>query len=86
MIAVATLEASQKVSGTRQALTFMLCLSTLGTGLLYVVMEGGLARFQPVVFAVVVTGGLYFIFREPEAGFVRLGLIEERIKRQQGAG
>jgi hypothetical protein len=66
-IAVATLEASQQVSGTRQALTFMLYLSTLGTGLLYVVMEGELARFQPAVFAVVVAGGLHFVFREPES-------------------
>jgi len=115
LIAVATLEASQQVSGTRQALTFMLYLSTLGTGLLYVVMEGALARFQPAVFAIVVTGGLHFVFREPEAaeyeslqpieddqedepaaepegawyaqdGFARLGLIEKKIKRQQGAG
>jgi len=66
LIAVATMEASQQVSGIRQALTFMLYLSTLGTGLLYVVMEGELARFQPGVFATVVTGGLYFVFREPE--------------------
>lgn len=115
LLAVATMEASQQVSGTRQALIFMLYLSTLGTGLLYVVMEGELARFQPAVFAIVVTGGLYFVFREPEAsegqlpqqldqvykdepaeqpdeveydeaGFVRLRLIEERLKRQHGAG
>ncbi len=32
LIAVATLEASQHVSGTRQALSFMLYLSALGTG------------------------------------------------------
>jgi hypothetical protein len=114
LIGLATMEASQQVSGTRQALTFMMYLSTLGTGLLYVVMEGDLARFQPGVFAVVVSGGLHFVFKEPESldhesrrpsepehddepatqiedrryrqtGFVRLGLIEERIKRQQEA-
>ncbi len=66
LIAVATLEASQHVSGTRQALSFMLYLSALGTGLLYVVMEGELARFQPAVFSLVLTGGLHFVFREPE--------------------
>ena len=67
MIGLATMEASQQVSGTRQALTFMLYLATLGTGLLYVVMEGELARFQPGVFAIVLTGGLHFVFRDPES-------------------
>jgi hypothetical protein len=66
LLAIATLEASQHVSGTRQALSFMLYLSTLGTGLLYVVMEGELARFQPAVFAIVLAGGLHFVFREPD--------------------
>jgi hypothetical protein len=66
LLAIGTLEASQHVSGTRQALSFMLYLSTLGTGLLYVVMEGELARFQPAVFAIVLAGGLHFVFREPE--------------------
>lgn len=67
LLAIGTLEASQHVSGTRQALWFMLYLSTLAIGLLYVVMEGELARFQPAVFAIVVTGGLHFVFREPNA-------------------
>lgn len=65
-LAIGTLEAAQHVSGTRQALTFMLYLSTLGTGLLYVAMQGELARFQPGVFAVVLAGGLHFVFRETE--------------------
>lgn len=65
-LAIGTLEAAQHVSGTRQALTFMLYLSTLGTGLLYVAMQGELARFQPAVFAVVLSGGLHFVFRETE--------------------
>ncbi len=67
LMAIGTLEASQRVSGTRQALSFMLYLSTLGTGLLYVVMEGELARFQPAVFAIVLAGGVHFVFREPES-------------------
>jgi hypothetical protein len=67
LLAIVTLEASQHVSGSRQALSFMLYLSVLGVGLLYIVMEGGLARFQPAVFAVVVTGGLHFVFREPDS-------------------
>lgn len=66
VLAVGTLEASQHVSGNKQALSFMLYLSALGTGLLYVVMEGALARFQPAVFAIVLTGGLHFVFRETE--------------------
>ena len=67
LMAIGTMEASQQVSGTRLVLSFMLYLSSLGTGLLYVVMEGELARFQPAVFAIVITGGLYFVFRETEA-------------------
>jgi hypothetical protein len=66
LLAIGSLEASLQVSGTKMALSFMLYLSTLGTGLLYVVMEGELARFQPAVFAIVVAGGLYFVFRERE--------------------
>ena len=61
-----TLEASLHVSGNKQALSFMLYLSALGTGMLYVLMEGALARFQPAVFALVLTGGLHFVFRERE--------------------
>ena len=49
LITLGTLEASLHVSETRLALSFMLYLSALGTGLLYVVMEGALARFQPAV-------------------------------------
>ncbi len=67
LMAIGTMEASQQVSGTRLVLSFMLYLSSLGTGLLYVVMEGELARFQPAVFAIVITGGLYFDFRETES-------------------
>ncbi len=67
LMAIGTLEASHHVSGTRQALSFMLYLSTLGTGLLYVVMEGELARFQPAVVAIVLAGGLHFVFREQES-------------------
>ena len=67
LMAIGTMEASQQVSGTRLVLSFMLYLSSLGTGLLYVVMEGELARFQPAVFAIVITGGLYFVFRETKS-------------------
>ena len=66
LMAAGTLEASLHVSGNKLAASFMLYLSALGTGLLYVVMEGALARFQPLVFAVVVAGGLHFVFRERE--------------------
>ena len=67
LMAAVTLEASLQVSGNRLVLSFMLYLSTLGTGLLYVVMEGALARFQPAVFAIVLAGGLHFVFRERDA-------------------
>ena len=66
-MATATLEASLHVSGNKLALSFMMYLSALGTGLLYVVMEGALARFQPAVFAIVIAGGLHFVFRERRA-------------------
>jgi hypothetical protein len=66
LLAVAALEASLRITGKRQALPFMLYLASLGTGLLYVLMEGALARFQPAVFAAVLIGGLHFIFRETE--------------------
>lgn len=64
LLTLGTLEASLHVSGDKLALSFMLYLSSLGTGLLYVVMEGALARFQPAVFMTVVMGGLHFVFRE----------------------
>jgi len=64
LVTLGTLEASLHVSGDKLALSFMLYLSSLGTGLLYVVMEGALARFQPAVFTVVVMGGLHFVFRD----------------------
>ena len=67
MMAAGTLEASLHVSGNKLAASFMLYLSALGTGLLYVVMEGALARFQPLVFAIVLAGGLHFVFRERNA-------------------
>jgi hypothetical protein len=86
LMAIGTLEASQHVSGTRQALSFMLYLSTLGTGLLYVIMEGELAHFQPAVFAIVLTGGLHFVFREPEPnGGESPQLIERGDKDGPGA-
>jgi hypothetical protein len=68
LITVATLEASLHISSRKQALTFMLYLGSLAAALLYVLMEGALARFQPAVFAGVVMGGLHFIFRERRTG------------------
>ncbi len=63
-VSLASLEGSLHVSGSKRALSFVLYLSALASGLLYVVMQGALATFQPAVFAVVVVGGLHFVFRE----------------------
>ena len=90
LITVATLELSQRVSSHKQVLVFTLYLGTLGAGLLYVLMEGELARFQSAVFAVVVVGGLHFVFRErkmadPRQADEPRGLtIEEEVVSSEG--